>query len=177
MTDRPASAGLGPDEVVWTDVSPQLIPVLLIGTVITEVIWLAVLSIPLVLMLTGIWTGLPAVVTWLFWAAPAAALVYGVVRLILVPRRVRAMGYAEREDDLLIRSGLLFRRVAAVPYGRLQYLDVKEGPLRRRYGIRTLEFQTAAALTDVTLPGIPVQESERLREELLARGQARLAGL
>jgi uncharacterized protein len=103
--------------------------------------------------------------------------VWSLIDVLLVPRQVRAMGYAEREDDFLVKTGIFFRRVLAVPYGRLQYLDVKEGPVQRHFGIRTLELQTASAATNATLPGIPVEDSERLRDQLMARGQARLAGL
>ncbi|MEO9246991.1 PH domain-containing protein [Citricoccus nitrophenolicus] len=164
----------GLEDVEWTPVSPKLIPAHYLVTVITVGIVTAVLSVPLILMLTGVWPAYPA---WLAWALPAVMLAWGVLEMILVPRRVRAMGYAERDDDFLFKSGLWFRRVLAVPYGRLQYLDVKEGPVQRRFGIRSLELQTASASTNATIEGIPVEDSERLRDALMARGQARLAGL
>ncbi|MGM7666893.1 PH domain-containing protein [Microbacterium sp. A93] len=164
----------GFEDVEWTPVSPKLISAHYVVTAITVGIVTAALAVPLILLLTGVWPGYPA---WLAWALPAVMLVWGVVEMILIPRRVRAMGYAEREDDFLFKSGLWFRRVLAVPYGRLQYLDVKEGPVQRRYGIRSLELQTASASTNATIEGIPVEDSERLRDALMARGQARLAGL
>ncbi|MDI3329880.1 MAG: PH domain-containing protein [Micrococcus sp.] len=160
--------------VDWTPVSEKLIPARLVGEAIGAVVFLAIVSVPLVLVLTGVWPAYPA---WLAWGLPAVVLAWSLVDILLVPRRVRAIGYAEREDDFLVKSGLFFRRVLAVPYGRLQYLDVKEGPVQRHFGIRTLELQTASASTNATLPGIPVEDSERLRDQLMARGQARLAGL
>lgn len=160
--------------VDWTPVSGKLIPARLFGEVIGSVVVLAVVSVPLVLMLAGVWPAYPA---WLAWGLPAVVLVWSLIDLALIPRQVRAIGYAEREDDFLVRSGIFFRRVLAVPYGRLQYLDVKEGPVQRHFGIRTLELQTASAATNATLPGIPAEDSERLRDQLMARGQARLAGL
>ena len=170
----PAGQGVELYGVQWTPVSPKLIPARFISAIINTVIWTALSSVPLVLHLLGPWSGYPA---WLAWGVPAVVLAMFLVNLALIPRRVRALGYAEREDDFLLRSGLWFRRVMAVPYGRLQYLDVKDGPVQRRFGIRTLEFQTASAATDATLPGIPAAEADRLREELVARGQTRLGGL
>lgn len=172
--ERRARDVRGLEDVEWTPVSPKLIPAQLFALVIGTVVITAVLCVPLVLMLTGVWPGYPA---WLAWLVPAVSLVWGVVDMLLVPRRVAAMGFAEREDDFLFKSGLWFRRVLAVPYGRLQYLDVKEGPVQRRFGIRSLELQTASASTNATIEGIPVEDSERLRDALMARGQARLAGL
>jgi len=160
--------------VEWTPVSRKLIPARMLGEGLGALAFLLVTCVPLVLRLAGAWPGYPA---WLAWGLPAVVLVWSLVDLALVPRQVRALGYAERQDDVLVRSGLFFRRVLAVPYGRLQYLDVKEGPVQRRFGIRTLELQTASAATNATLPGIPVEDSEHLRDRLMARGQARLAGL
>lgn len=169
--------GLSPIEaagVEWTAVSPRLIPARLISKTIGWLVWLAIVCVPLVLRLTGVWGGYPG---WLAWLLPAAFLLWAVIDLALVPRRVRALGYSEQEDELLLRSGILSRQITAVPYGRLQYLDVNEGPLQRRFGIRTLTIKTASGSTDASLDGIEPAESDRLREELMARGQARLAGL
>ncbi len=180
MPGKPASGEPGGRDVrgfegvEWTPVSPKLIPAHVLVTLITTGVILLVTLVPLVLRLTDVWSGYPL---WLAWAVPAGVLVVGLVDLLLIPRRVRAMGYVEREDDFLFKSGLFFRRVLAVPYGRLQYLDVKEGPVQRHFGIRSLELQTASAATDATVEGIPVEDSERLRDALMARGQARLAGL
>jgi uncharacterized protein len=160
--------------VEWTEVSPRLIPVKYISKAIGWVVWLAIVSVPLVLRLSGVWSGYPA---WLAWLLPAAFLAWAVIDVALVPRRVRAMGYSEQQDELLLRSGILARQITAVPYGRLQYLDVNDGPLQRRFRIRTLTIKTASGSTDATLEGIDPAESDRLREELMARGQARLAGL
>ncbi|GAB2471729.1 PH domain-containing protein [Xylanimonas ulmi] len=98
-------------------------------------------------------------------------------RAALIPRQVRAIGYAERDDDLLVRKGILFRSLVVVPYGRMQYVDVSAGPLDRKLGIAQVQLHTAAAATDATIPGLAPHEAERLRDRLSARGEARLAGL
>ncbi|MEO4038176.1 PH domain-containing protein [Micrococcaceae bacterium Sec6.3] len=167
-------AGIDQDGVVFTPVSSELTPVKLISSAIGHVILLAVLSVPLVLKLTGVWEGMWA---WAAWGLPAVVLLSWAADLVLIPRSVRAMGWAEREDDLLWREGLLFRTVNAVPYGRLQYVDTSDGPLLRRYGLQTLTLKTASSGGDVTLEGIPAATCDELREVLMARGQARLAGL
>lgn len=95
----------------------------------------------------------------------------------LIPRQVSAIAYAEREDDLLIRRGILFRQMMVVPYGRLQYVDVSEGPVARRFGVATVQLHTASASTDGTVPGVTPAEAGRLRDQMTSRGQARLAGL
>jgi len=92
-------------------------------------------------------------------------------------RRVRAIGFVLREDDLLFRRGLLFERIVAVPYGRLQLVDVTRGPLLRLFGLTTLEFVTAAAAKGVKLPGLDRAEAEVLRDQLVSVAETRRSGL
>jgi hypothetical protein len=95
----------------------------------------------------------------------------------LIGRQVPAWGYAEREDDLLVRHGIAFRSLVVVPYGRMQYVDVQAGPVDRAFGIASVQLHTASAGTDAVIPGLPPQEAARLRDRLASRGRAELAGL
>ena len=110
-------------------------------------------------------------------AGLAAAVVTTGLVLVAVERRVAAWGYLEREDDLLVRRGVLVRRTSVVPYGRMQYVDVTAGPLARRYGLATVTLHTAAAATDASVPGLLAGEAARLRDRLAALGEARQAGV
>ena len=106
-----------------------------------------------------------------------AGLALGGLLLVAVERRWAAWGYLEREDDLLVRRGVLVRRTSVVPYGRMQYVDVTAGPLDRRRGIATVTMHTAAAATDAFVPGLLAEEAIRLRDHLAALGEARQAGV
>jgi len=97
--------------------------------------------------------------------------------LVAVERRYAAWGYLEREDDLVVRRGVLVRRTSVVPYGRMQYVDVTAGPLDRRLGLATVTMHTAAAATDASVPGLLAAEATRLRDRLAALGEARQAGV
>jgi membrane protein YdbS with pleckstrin-like domain len=108
--------------------------------------------------------------------AAAGAVVTGLA-LSAVRRRWLAWGYAERDEDLLVRRGVLVRRTSVVPYGRMQYVDVTAGPLDRRLGIARVTLHTAAAASDASIPGLPAAEATRLRDRLAALGEARAAGL
>ncbi len=132
--------------------------------------WVAVLAV--VSIVAG------ALFTW--WLAGIGlgiALVVLLWGLWLIPRNWRAWGYAERDDDLLVKHGVLFRKLSVVPYGRMQFVDVKSGPLERRVGIATVQLHTASPATDARIPGLPPDEAARLRDRLAALGEARAAGL
>ncbi len=109
-------------------------------------------------------------------AAIGVLVVAGVVDLFL-GRRIRAWGYAERDDDLLVRRGVMIRRLSVVPYGRMQFVDVTAGPVERSFGLATVRMHTAAAASDARVPGLPATEAARLRDNLTALGEARAAGL
>jgi membrane protein YdbS with pleckstrin-like domain len=111
------------------------------------------------------------------WVVAAIAVVVGLVRAVVVVRSVRSWGYAERDEDLLVRHGLLVRRLSIVPYARMQFVDVTAGPLERTFGLATVTLHTAAAHSDASVPGLAGPDAARLRDRLAALGEARAEGL
>ncbi|GAA1978904.1 PH domain-containing protein [Microbacterium pumilum] len=97
--------------------------------------------------------------------------------LAILPRQARAIGYRLRDDDLVFRRGILWQRLVAVPYGRMQLVDITHGPLDRGFGIAQLKFVTAAAATGVTIPGLEQKTAETLRDQLVAVAESRRTGL
>jgi hypothetical protein len=98
-------------------------------------------------------------------------------RVRIIVRAVRAWGYAERDHDLLVRHGLLVRRLSIVPYARMQFVDVTAGPLERAFNLATVQLHTAAAASDAKVPGLHATEAARLRDRLAALGEDRAEGL
>ena len=92
-------------------------------------------------------------------------------------RSQRAWGYAENDEDLLVTSGVMFKRLVAVPYGRMQFVDVQAGPLQRSFGVATVTLHTASAETASNIPGLPAAEATRLRNRLTELGESRGAGV
>jgi len=154
-----------PDEG-WRGVAPSYIWVDLGGQAIGLVIAVGATMIP------PIASGVP----WL-WALPAAALLIVGIPICFTPRRVRSIGYRLRDDDLVFRRGIMWRRMVAVPYGRMQLIDITRGPIARMLGLAELKFVTAAAATAVVIPGLPEAEAEALRDRLVALAESRRAGL
>ncbi len=155
-----------PDTVQWRRVSPKLITVELISRAIWVVIVLAGLLVGLLLNGHRLWT-----------VAMVAVVLLAIWRSIITVRAVRAWGYAEREQDLLVRHGLVVRRMSIVPYARMQYVDVTAGPLERSFGLATVQLHTAAAASDARVPGLVSEEAARLRDRLTALGEDRAEGL
>lgn len=166
LSDGPAGL-LGAETL--RPVSPQLIPARYVGGIAGNVFWLLLVIAAIVgTVLTGWW--------WIA-ACGLLPLLIMVQSLLFTPRRVRAIGYLDDEEDLTIASGIMFRSVHTIPYGRVQSVKIGEGPVERRYGLATLTITTAAGGGTETLPGLPKAEAERLRSLLTDRGIELMAAL
>jgi membrane protein YdbS with pleckstrin-like domain len=136
-----------------------------------------VLVAPIVLSVPALVLGLAFGLWWVSLALWLLAAVVVVVRLGLVERTWRSWGYVERDDDLYITHGVLFRTLVAVPYGRMQLVEVESGPLERAFGLASVTLKTASPDTNATIPGLPPEEAARLRDRLTERGEAQASGL
>jgi membrane protein YdbS with pleckstrin-like domain len=162
----PPSAPLS-DDVTWRTPSPQLLTLRRLEVAALTVIVAAAGAIVAERREGGL---LPVGIA-------AVCVVAGLIAERFVTRRFRAWAYAEREDDLLVRRGVLFARLSVVPYGRMQFIDVAAGPLERAFGLATLKMHTAAAASDARIPGLTVAEATRLRDRLAELGEAQAAGI
>lgn len=152
----------------WTRVSPSLATILRIT-----------LTIPLAL-LAAIGLLVAALVPAFWWIPGLVAAVFAAMAawtFFWASRRQRAWGYAENHEDLLVTSGVMFKRLVAVPYGRMQFVDVQAGPLQRAFGVATVTLHTASAETTADIPGLPSAEATRLRNRLTELGESRGAGV
>lgn len=156
-----------PPTEAWHPVSPKL------TTARRLVLSITLLPLTVIGAVVLVVAGLP------IWAlvAVVAALVIFVWAWWLIGRRVRSFGYVERQDDLLVTSGILFRRLVIVPYGRMQLVDLVAGPIDRSFGLASVQLHTAAATTDAKIPGLPPDVAAGLRDRLAAQGEHRSAGL
>lgn len=154
------------EQGVWHQISRRYLSVQLISYGVALVLLIAA-TLMLTLLLDQLWALIPA----------AIAAVVIIWPMAILPRQVRAIGYQLRDDDLVFRRGILWQRIVAVPYGRMQLVDITHGPLDRGFGIAQLKFVTAAATTGVTIPGLSQQAADALRDHLIAVAESRRTGL
>ncbi|MGI9084273.1 MAG: PH domain-containing protein [Aeromicrobium sp.] len=160
-----------PPGITWNRVSPALTkvrrilaipPMLVVGAASAVLAIVGVGPAWLTALLSVLAVTLLALTAWIWvWAG----------------RNTASWGYAESEDDLLVTGGLMYRRLVAVPYGRMQFVDVQAGPVDRAFGIATVTLHTASTETAANIPGLPAEEATRLRNRLTELGESRGAGL
>lgn len=156
-----------PADATWTPVEPALATVRRVVLAVTCVV-VAVVACVILGLAAPAWTiALPII----------AVAVAGLLGWVMIGRNQRSWRYAERELDLLVSHGVMFRSLVVVPYGRMQYVDLQSGPLQRAFGIATVELHTATPQTDAQIPGLKPEDAARLREKLAALGNAQASGL
>lgn len=70
-------------------------------------------------------------------------------------------------DGFALRRGNLWRSETRVPASRVQHLDLKHGPLERRYRLATLVVHTAGTRDSaVSVTGLDEDDAARLRDRL-----------
>ena len=90
--------------------------------------------------------------------------------LVRMPmRRYAARGYSIEEERLRVVRGILFRSDTVVPFGRVQHIDVNQGPLERAFDLATLTVHTAGTHNaSVSLPGLARGDAMAMREDIRA---------
>ncbi|MDQ3524685.1 MAG: PH domain-containing protein, partial [Chloroflexota bacterium] len=83
--------------------------------------------------------------------------------------------YAFTDRELVVRSGVFQKQERAVPFERIQAINIEEAPLERLVGIARVKVETAAGgAADVKIDAIERANAYRLREDLsAARARAR----
>ncbi|KQR53595.1 hypothetical protein ASF88_01640 [Leifsonia sp. Leaf336] len=162
----PVSARIDLSVGEWNRVSPKYVVVVVVSTLLTG----------LVLSAASVFLWLVAGWSWA-WIALIVIVVVTLISLFVANRRTRSIGYRLRDDDLLFRRGIMYQRFVSVPYGRMQLIDITRGPVGRMLGLADLKFVTAAASTNVVVPGLPEAEAAELRDRLVELAESRRAGL
>ena len=106
-----------------------------------------------------------------FGAISSAAAILLILWALWSPgRRYRSWGYRVEEDELHIQHGLWTRVRTVVPFGRVQHIDVAQGPIERQFEVARLILHTAGTRSSaVGLPGLESREAERIRDVIRSR--------
>jgi uncharacterized protein len=101
-------------------------------------------------------------------ASGGVGLLLGLVVGAWYGRKVyRSTSWRLDADGFALRRGRLWQRETRVPASRVQHLDLRHGPLERRWRLATLVVHTAGSrFSTVTVTGLDAGDAERLRDRL-----------
>ncbi len=74
------------------------------------------------------------------------------------------MGYLLRQQDIIYKSGIIFRSQTVVPFCRIQHCETNQGPIDRWFGLAELAIFTAGGSGgDLVIPGLKAEDAEKLK--------------
>lgn len=161
-----AVSPLDTDDAGWQPLPPQARTLFLLGGIIG---WLVVGIVTLIP--TGVLASTSAM------PRPVGAAI-ALTLLVLLPafgawlavKKYRHTRWRLDASGFALRRGRLWQRDTRVPISRVQHLDLKRGPLERRFGLATLVVHTAGTRhSAVALQGLDVADAERLRDRLASQ--------
>ena len=85
------------------------------------------------------------------------------------------MSIASGQNEIRIDSGILNRTHRSIPFGRIQDVDITQGPVARLFGLARVKFETggSAGEEEGVLQAILLERAQELRELVRSRrGQA-----
>lgn len=139
-------------------------------------VWRVVGGLTLALPLVGVTIAGFLLLGRFGWAVFGLALVgFLVLTVWYPPARYARWRWQLTALALELRYGVVVRRYEAVPYFRIQQIDITQGPLDRVLHLATLQVTTASASGSAALPGIAAADAPQVRAELLARASHAVA--
>lgn len=145
-------------EAGWQPLPPRARAMLLI----THGLGWGLLLIPALLVAAQLPRPLPAIPL-----AVAAIVLLPAIGLLLAARRYRYTRWLLDETGFGYRRGRLWRTETRVPLSRVQHVDLKHGPVERRFRLATLVVHTAGTRDSaVSVAGLDADEAVRLRDTL-----------
>ncbi|MEX2626362.1 MAG: PH domain-containing protein [Ilumatobacteraceae bacterium] len=163
MADPTTDETLSRDE---RGLHPRVRIVWWVGWIVSDVFLLALLIVAVLVVDANTERTIPA---GLPWSAVALGAAIVLARTWYAGALYRVWRYRFTDDGLELRYGVLWKRASAMPYRRLQQVDVQQGPLERRLGLSSMQLRSAAATTDATIPGVADADVEPVRRLLMQR--------
>ena len=103
-----------------------------------------------------------------------ALLVYGAAILLLLylawfaHKSASVIRYAIREHDVIVRSGVFWRRETVQPIRRIQHVEQHQGPVDKRYGLYELKLYSAGTgHFTFRIPGLDAHAAARIKQFIL----------
>ncbi|GGQ33490.1 PH domain-containing protein [Shewanella litoralis] len=100
---------------------------------------------------------------------PGYALLAAII-IKLIHMKAKRIAYGVFEHELVLREGLFWVSTTALPYTRLQHVNLSQGPAERKFNLVSLKcFSAGSGVAEIDLPGLNAELAEHIRQHLLAK--------
>lgn len=78
------------------------------------------------------------------------------------------IGYAVRDHDVIVRSGVFWRKETVQPIKRIQHIEQHQGPIDKRYGFYELKlFSAGTGHFTFQIPGLDAAAAAAIKQHIL----------
>jgi membrane protein YdbS with pleckstrin-like domain len=151
-------------DVQYRELHPRYAPVVL-GVALA-------FQVPVFLFATALLFGVLAPRAGLSWAS--AGLLFAILALFFAFlawfsfKSARVMRYALRQHDVILQSGVFWKKETVQPIRRIQHVEQHQGPVDKRFGLYELKlFSAGTAQFTFRIPGLDGDSASRIRQFIL----------
>jgi len=108
----------------------------------------------------------------LSWPITGLAFVAGVLLFVFLAwvawKSARVTRYALREHDVIVQSGIFWKKETLQPIRRIQHIEQHQGPIDKRYGLYELKlFSAGTGQFTFRIPGLDAHAASSIRQFIL----------
>ena len=104
--------------------------------------------------------------TWLNYIWITASIVISLIDYLILPAlRLRSIRYEVHPTYLEILEGGFFRSRELIPIERIQHVEIKDGPISRKYHVQSVKVTTAG--TNHEIPLLLEDDAQRLHDQIV----------
>lgn len=130
--------------------------------IISRLIIMLALSLVFAVAMYQLGPEFPSIIRYLIGALLCLVLIWIVVLTI---KGFQHKQYALRQNDLIYKTGWLWKDMTTVPFNRIQHVSIDQGPIERNFKLAKLKIYTAGgSSSDLTVPGLNPETAETLKE-------------
>ncbi len=107
---------------------------------------------------------MPAIAIYI---AYSVLFVFFAIRLLFIQLGFQKKGYLLREHDIIYKSGLINRRIIAIPINRIQHSEIRQSYIARLLKIAKIRIYTAGGNTsDLSINGLSPELAQQIKDFL-----------
>jgi len=134
--------------------------------VINSIISATIITIPIILV--SIFNA--EVPLYVGYALSAVLLAYIIFNIFWSRISIQYKSYLLRSNDILFKKGVIWKKTTAIPFNRIQHVEVKQSAIAKQLNLSKIVIFTAGGNTgDLAISGLNDQTANKIREFIMGK--------
>ena len=134
--------------------------------VINGIISASIITIPIILV--SIFNA--EVPLYVGYALSAVLLAYIIFNIFWSRISIQYKSYLLRSNDILFKKGVIWKKTTAIPFNRIQHVEVKQSAIAKQLNLSKIVIFTAGGNSgDLAISGLNDQTANKIREFIMGK--------